>query len=104
MISLRRRKVEPEREKLPEDVKKWYAELVTLENPLSAFYPDFHFEPERKARFFVLQCPHCKGIHAGACPAVRRIEHYENGNIKSVVFAESYDDAGIILFEDVFGD
>ena len=103
MISLRRKP--PVREPLDEETKAWYREEVEVGNPLAAYFPAGLVESEQKARFFVLQCPHCMGVHSEACPRVKSREHYENGAIKRVEYwAEGdWDSAGVVWAEDIFG-
>ena len=102
MISLRRKPAA--REPLDEETKAWYREVVIVDTALSIQYPGI-VEPDRKARFYVLQCPHCLGVHAEACPRVKSREHYENGQLKRVdYFGEGEWDSGPIVWaEDVFG-
>ena len=102
MISLRRKS--PVREPLDEETKAWYREVVVVDTPLSAQYPGL-VEPERKSRFHVMQCQHCLGVHAEACPRVKSREQYENGQLKRVdYFAEGeWTSDSVIWAEDIFG-
>ena len=99
-----RKPATPEREPLEEEVKAWYRELVEVENPMAVYFPPGAMPSERKARFFVLQCQHCMGVHTGACPRVKALKLFESGAIREVQFHDPWDDSAVIRFEDVFGE
>ena len=105
MISLRRKSVET-RPKLDEETKQFYREEIGVENPLSMYLPPGTVPDDRKARFFVLQCPHCLGVHSQACPKVKERTHYENGQLKRIVFYNDgeWDPESVVWLEDVFSD
>lgn len=102
------RRTAPEREELPEDIRKHLSEIVDVPNPLAdTMAPEMagFFPSTKQARFFVLQCAHCFGVHTGRCPYVKTLKMYESGAIREVVFYPEHevDDSGVIRFEDVFG-
>ena len=103
MISLRRKPAA--REPLDEETKAWYREVVAVPSPMAAYFPQGLIPDDQKPRFYVLQCPHCMGVHAEACPRVKSREHYENGALKRIdYFAEGdWNPEPIIWAEDVFG-
>jgi hypothetical protein len=52
------------------------------------------------------RCDHCAGVHARACPRVRKLEFHENGRLKSVTFwaRGQWSEDGILWPEDIPGD
>lgn len=34
------------------------------------------------------QCPFCQGYHTNACPSVKSVEYYENGQIKRIEYKD----------------
>lgn len=86
---------------LEAEVKAYYRAQIATEQ----MYP---WDPpaSSQARFFLLQCKHCRGVHTQACPKVAELELYDTGAIKRVVLLPDgeWDDSGVIWLEDVFAD
>jgi hypothetical protein len=83
---------------LPLDTRRWLAEEVVTELGIPGISMG-----QQQARFFVMQCQHCMGVHFRACPRVRRLELYENGALKQAWYYDDWDDSDVIYPEQVFG-
>ena len=100
-------RAKPEREKLSEDDRKFYAEMQVIEP-----YPMARLTEPRECRYvtrFMLErCVFCQGVHDGRCPAVKVVKYWEavdaqeRPKIREVVYRDEFDDSGIIWATDIW--
>lgn len=51
--------------------------------------------------FEAAKCQHCGGVHLRACPRVKKLQFYENGNIAAVEFWRTWAQENIMWPEEL---